>query len=277
MAISIYDSTFILVYCVAVALIFGACMGSFLNCTAIRIVKGEAFVKGRSHCVSCGHDLSWMDLIPVVSWVSLGGKCRYCGAKVSARYPITEVAFALLSAACLLKFDLTVLCLRNYIFLAILFLLTLTDMDSMEIPDSCHIIMTAAWVATAPFIYGTVGNAAGKGAGGWPEIWMHVAAAVVFGGGLLAISLMMDHIMKRDTLGGGDIKLIAVIGLYSGFIGTLFVLILSCILGLGFNTYLMKKRDNKIEFPFGPWIAAAAAVILFVGDPLISWYSGLIR
>lgn len=239
-------------------------MGSFLNCTAIRITRGEAFVKGRSHCVHCGHDLSWKDLIPVVSWISLSGKCRYCGEKISARYPVTEIIFALLTAACLLKFDLTVMCARNFIFLAMLFLLTLTDIDSMTIPDSCHVIMVLAWIVTAPALYS------------WKEIGIRVAAALIFGSGVLVLSLLMDRVMHRDTMGGGDIKLIAVTGLYFGFVGTLFVLILSCVLGLAFNMYLMKKSNNKKEFPFGPWIAAASAVILFVGDPLISWYSGLI-
>ena len=173
---SIYDNNAILIYCTVVAFIFGACMGSFLNCTAIRICKGEAFVKGRSHCVSCGHDLCWKDLIPIVSWVLLGGKCRYCGAKISARYPLTEVAFGLVTAACLLKFDFTILCARNFVFLAMLFLLTLTDIDSMEIPDSCHVIMALAWIVTAPFIYSM------------PEIGVRAAAALVFGGGVLALS-----------------------------------------------------------------------------------------
>ena len=263
--ISIYDSNLITVYCTVVALIFGACMGSFLNCTAIRICRGESFVKGSSHCMSCGHDLSWKDLIPVVSWAILGGKCRYCGAKISARYPIVEVIFALITAACLLKFDLTLLCLRNFIYLAVLYLLTLTDIDSMTIPDSCHVIMIAVWAATAYFLYDT------------SEILMRVAAAFVFGGGVLAVSLIMDHVMHRDTLGGGDIKLLFVIGLFHGFVGTLFVLILSCLLGLTFNICLMKKSNNEDGFPFGPWIAAAAAVVLFTGDPLINWYLGLIR
>ena len=264
--LSVYDSTFTIVYFTVLAFILGACMGSFLNCTAIRIGRGESFVKGSSHCMSCGHDLSWKDLIPILSWVMLKGKCRYCGAKVSARYPIVEVLFGLISVACVLKFDLTVLCLRNYIFLMVLYLLALTDIDTMEIPDSCHVIMIAVWAATAYWIYPV------------PEIISHIAAAFVFGGGVLVISLIMDHVLKRDSLGGGDIKLLFVVGLYFGFVGTLLVLILSCILGLIFNTIIMKKNDDSENnaFPFGPWIAAASAIVLFAGDPVIEWYISLI-
>lgn len=214
--------------------------------------------------MSCGHELGWMDLIPIVSWVMLGGKCRYCHEKISARYPLVELIFAVISVACILRFDLTVLCLRNYVFLAVLYLLTLTDLDTMTIPDSCHVIAIGAWAVTAPVLYS--GH----------EIMMHVAAAFTFGAAILGLSLLMDHILKKDSLGGGDIKLLFVAGLYFGFVGTLFVLILSCITGLVFNIGLISQLDNKKEFPFGPWIAAASVVVLFAGDPLINWYLGLI-
>ena len=258
---SIYDTGFSLGYGIVVALIFGACMGSFLNCTAIRIGRGENFIKGRSHCMSCGHDLYLKDLIPVLSWVFLRGRCRYCHEKVSGRYVLVEVLFALITVACLLKFDLTWLCLRNYIFLSVLYLLTLTDIDTMIIPDSCHVIAALAWIATAPLLYGK-----------W-EILMHVASAAAFGGGILVLSLVMDRILGKESLGGGDVKLLAVAGLYFGFIGTLFVVMLSCIAGLGFS--IAAKRTGR-QFPFGPWIATACAVMMFVGEPLINWYAGLL-
>ena len=259
---SIYDTTFSLIYGCLLALITGACAGSFLNCASIRIGREESFVKGRSHCMSCGHDLGVLDLIPVLSWVFLRGRCRYCGERISFRYPLVEIIFALVAMACLLRFDMTVLCLRNFIFLAVLLLLTMTDLDAMIIPDSCHIISVIIWMASAPFLFGM------------RETMYHVLAGLVFGLGMLALSLLMDRMMKKETLGGGDIKLLAVIGLYFGFIGTLFVLIISCIIGLIYN--VCNRREDKKEIPFGPWIAIASAVILFAGDPLIGWYAGLI-
>ena len=263
---SIYEFKPILIYSIVVAFIFGTCMGSFLNCVAWRCVRGESFLKGRRHCTSCGHELGFKDLIPVLSWLSTGGKCRYCGAKVSARYPLTEIAFGLITVICLLKFDLTVLCLRNYIFLAVLFVLTLTDIDDMIIPDGCHIVAVIAWIAAEPFLFD-----------GWKGVISHVAAALIYGGGLLAVSLILDRIMGRDTLGGGDIKLIAVTGLYLGMIGNLFTLMLSCIMGLLFNAIIKRSSDDGDRaFPFGPWIASAAAIMLLFGDPLINWYQNLL-
>ena len=131
----------------------------------------------------------------------------------------------------------------------------------MTIPDSCHIIAAAAWAAIAPVLYDRT------------EIIMHVVAAAVFGAAILGITLVMDRVLGKESLGGGDIKLLAVVGLYFGFIGTLFVVILSCIAGLVFNI-AAKRRERA--FPFGPWIAAAAVAMLFVGEPLINWYRGLL-
>ncbi len=262
---SIYEYTPILIYFVLLAAVLGASLGSFLNCAAWRIVHGESFLKGRSHCTTCGHALGFLDLIPVLSWVFLKGKCRYCGEKIPARYPLTELFFAAVSVLCLLRFDLTVLCLRNYIFLCCLFLLTLTDIEDMMIPDGCHIVSVIAWIVTFPFLFDGFGDGVS-----------HIIAAVVYGGGLLAVSLILDRVLGRESLGGGDIKLFAVTGLYIGLIGTLFVMIIACLAGLLFNAVRAKGEQETKAFPFGPWIAGAAALMLLFGDPLINWYIGLL-
>lgn len=260
---SIYEYRPLLVFCVAVAACFGAVAGSFLNCAAWRIVHGEPFVKGRSHCPHCGHVLTPPELVPVLSWLVQKGRCRQCGAKISVRYPLTELVFALATVLCLLRFDLTALCLRNLVFLGCLFLLTLTDLDAMIIPDGCHIAAVLAWLAALPFV--------GMGRS---EIIAHLIAGAALGGGLLAISLAMDKIMGRDTMGGGDIKLMAVVGLYLGPIGALFTLVLACVIGLAFNA--LRRGDGARAFPFGPSIAVAAAAMLLYGAPLVAWYRELL-
>lgn len=251
-----------LIFCVVFAACFGAIMGSFLNCAAWRVVRGESFLRGRSHCPACGHVLGPLELVPVFSWLLLRGRCKSCGQKVSVRYPLTELACAAMTVLCLLRFGLTVLCLRNYVFLCCLFLLTLTDLDDMIIPDGCHVVSVLAWVATLPFLFT-----------GWHDVLMHVLAGLVFGGALLGISLVMDRVMGRDTMGGGDIKLFAVVGLYLGFIGTLFAMVLACVLGLVIHA--LRKGGEK-AFPFGPSIAIAAGFMLLYGEPLVAWYRGLL-
>jgi leader peptidase (prepilin peptidase)/N-methyltransferase len=250
-------------YCCVVAVIIGACMGSFLNCTAWRIAHGESFTRGRSRCPKCSHVLGALDLVPVLSWFFLRGRCRYCGEKVSARYPLTELLCAALTLACLLRFGFTPVTLRNLVFLACLFCLSLVDLDAQIIPDGCLIVAALAWFAALPF----------TGAG-WVDVLRNVAAGLVFGGGILCVSLVMDKILQKDTLGGGDIKLLAVVGLYLGFVGTLMTLLLACVLGL-LMAFALKKKAGQ-AFPFGPAIAAAAAIMLLYGGGAIQWYLRLL-
>lgn len=262
---SIYEYRPALVYCVVLACCFGAVMGSFLNCAAFRVVRGESFLKGRSRCPKCGHTLGPLELIPVVSWLMQRGRCKACGERVSIRYPLTELGFGLLTALCLLRFDLTVECLRNYVFLCCLFMLTLTDLEDMTIPDGCHIVSVLAWAAALPFMAELH----------WRGALMSVLAALAFGGGLLLVSLAMDRLLGRESMGGGDIKLFAVVGLYLGFIGSLFALLLACVAGLALSAFL-KKKDGDRAFPFGPSIALAAAAMLLYGAPLVQWYARLL-
>ena len=261
---SIYEYSPLLAFCVVVAACLGAVGGSFLNCAAWRIVHDEPFVRGRSRCPACGHTLTPLELVPVFSWLIQRGRCRACGEKISVRYLLAELIFALATVLCLLRFDLTVLCLRNWVFLGCLFLLTLTDLDGMIIPDGCHIAAVLAWLIALPFTFT-----------GWRDVLLSIGAAVVFGGGLLGVSLVMDKIMGRDTLGGGDIKLFAVVGLYLGFIGTLFAMVIACVLGLVIHALTAKRGDGR-AFPFGPSIAIAAGFMLLYGDALIRWYRGLL-
>ena len=265
-SLSIFDSRLILIYFCCVAVAVGAVMGSFLNCAAWRIAHDESFLKGRSHCPNCGHTLSVPDLVPLFSWLFLRGRCRYCGARVSVRYFLAEVFMAAVTILCVLRFDLTILCLRNYIFLCCLFCLSLVDLENYTIPDGCLLIAAAAWLLALPFMGMS-----------WKELLWHLLAAVIFGGGLLLLSLLMDRILKRDSLGGGDIKLYFVVGLYLGIASTLFSLLLACVLGLLFA--VLRKRIGKTtgeQIPFGPSIAAAAAVMLLFGDPMVWWYLGLL-
>lgn len=258
--LSLYDDRFILIYCCVLAGLLGAVMGSFLNCAAWRVAHHESFLKGQSRCPSCGHTLTAGELVPVFSWLIQKGRCRACGARISVRYPLTELFFAAVTVLTLLRFDLTVECLRNYIFFCCLFCLSLVDLEIFEIPDGCHIISAAAWLLALPFT-------------GWSGAWKNLLAAVLFGGGVLLLSLVMDKVLGRESLGGGDVKLIAVAGLYLGLAGSLLMLILACVLGLIFAA--ARKRAGE-PIPFGPSIAAACAVTLLYGDGVINWYTQLL-
>lgn len=250
------------IYIYVLAFLFGAAMGSFLNCAAWRIARGESFVRGRSRCPGCGHTLGAPDLVPVFSWLFLRGRCRWCGEKIAVRYFLTECAFGLLTVLCVFRFGLTPLLARNWVFICCLFCLSLVDLSIMEIPDGCLILSALAWAIAASFLWQ-----------GWVDLGLHVAAGLVFGGGVLALSLLMDKLLGRESMGGGDIKLIAVSGLYLGFWGTLFMLVLACILGLA--PVLVCRNSQGRPFPFGPALSAASAVMLLWGDSFSAWYLGL--
>ena len=262
---SIWMNRGLLLYCGVMAVILGAVFGSFLNCAAWRIAHGESFMRGHSRCPRCGHELGVRDLVPVFSWVFQRGRCRYCGEKISARYPLTELAFALLTLLCLLRFDLSVLCLRNWIFLCCLFCLSLVDLEAYIIPDGCLLIAAGAYIAALPFL-GT----------GFGEILRAVLAGIAFGGGLLLLSLVMEKVLKRESLGGGDVKLFAVVGLYLGFVGTLLCVMLACVLGLVFAAVRNRGGGKGRAIPFGPSISLAAALTLLYGGGAIQWYLGLL-
>ena len=255
----------VLLYCCAIAAVLGAVFGSFLNCAAWRIAHGESFLRGRSRCPSCGHELGVRDLVPVLSWAFQRGRCRYCGEKISARYPLTELAFAVLTLLCLLRFDLSALCLRNWVFLCCLFCLSLVDLECCTIPDGCLAIAAGAWLAALPFLRPA-----------WTEILRPVLAGVLFGGGLLLLSLVMDRVLRRESLGGGDIKLVAVTGLYLGFVGTLFCVMLACVLGLLFAVVWNRGGKKGRAFPFGPSISLAAVLTLLYGGGAVQWYLSLL-
>ena len=262
---SIWIDRWITIYFCFLAFVLGTVFGSFLNCAAWRTAHGESFIKGHSRCPECGHELKTADLIPVLSWIFLRGRCRYCKAKISVRYPLTEIAFGLITLLCLLRFDLTVLCLRNWIFLCCLFFLSLVDLEDQTIPDGSLIVAALAWLAALPLMHT-----------GLKEAGLQLLAGFTFGAALLLLSLLMDRLLKKDSLGGGDIKLFAVVGLYLGFVGTLFALMIACAAGLLFAAVLFKSNMKGRAFPFGPAISFAAAFMLLFGSGLTDWYLGLL-
>ena len=151
-------------------------------------------------------------------------------------------------------------------FFACLFCLSLVDLESCIIPDGCLLTAALAWAVWLPFSGLSL-----------TEIGLRVLAAVVYGGGLLLVSLAADKILGKESLGGGDIKLFAVVGLYLGLTASLFALLLSCVLGLvfAFGRKLLPHGQEE-HFPFGPSIAAASWLMLMYGQPLVAWYLGLL-
>ena len=256
---------FLKIYYCIIAGIIGATFGSFLNCLAWRITHGESVLKGRSHCPDCGHDLNASDLVPIFSWIFLKGKCRYCGQKISIRYPASELILTLLSVILFLKYSVSIEFLRLLILTFTLFTLTLTDLYDYIIPDSCVLTIAVNWLVFTIF-----------SATGIKEVLYSLLVSFLFGAGVLAIVLLFDKITGKESMGGGDIKLLAVVSLYLGGLGSLFMLFIACIIGLVFavTTNFRHSNDEK-HFPFGPAIAISTWIMLVFGMPFIDWYLSL--
>ncbi len=258
--IDIYESKFILIYSLILSFVLGSVFGSFLNCMADRIKEGIPWWKGNSKCDNCGHKLSILDLFPIFSYLFLKGKCRYCGKKMSIKYLISEIVLGLLFVFFLINHpDINLDLFDGLGLICILFGLSLCDLNTYEIPDG-FIIFGCIWWLLFKIIRGF----------SFKLIGLSILSAFIVSFAVLLISLIMDKILGNETLGGGDVKLLFLCGLYLNLIGSIFNIFLACIMGLVFILFLKKDK-----IPFGPCIALATYFSLIYGTSLLNWYYGL--
>lgn len=274
-----------------IAAVLGACLGSFVNCLAWRQANGESVLAGRSHCTSCGHVLGVLDLIPVVSWLALRGRCRHCGQRVSPRYVIVEVLMAVLFAAVVVRYGVSVQTAAYLVLVCILMAVALVDLDTFTIPNGFVLAGCVLWLVTIWFMPAPRVDAFSVGSlfSGWVHPSGAVAldgivGAVGVAGGVLLLSLVFDMVTKRSSLGGGDVKLLFMVGLFLGLAGSMLNLLVACVVGLAFavvrglSAPSSQDEDESIRtraIPFGPAIAAATVFTLLAGPTILTWYAGL--
>ena len=259
---------FIAYYFYGVIFVIGLVFGSFINCMALRMVTHESFLKGRSHCAKCGHQLSIADLVPVFSYLFLKGKCRYCNAKISPRYMLVEMITGCAFFLIVFKYGISWMTLRNLIFVCILLGLSLVDFDTYEIPDGFIVLGIINWIAFLPLITGRIGpEYLSSNVSFIPFVKDGILGGFIISGALLLLSMLFDKITGKESLGGGDIKLFFLVGLYLGLLESLFCLILACVLGIVFSLVV---KNNRI--PFGPAISSATFLTLMIGDKVVEWY-----
>ncbi len=235
--------------------IFGAAIGSFLNVCIFRLPAETSIVKPNSQCPYCHHPIRFYDNIPIISFIFLQGKCRDCDAAISWRYPLVELITALLALLLFLKFGLTLSFLIYFIFTAVLIVITFIDLDHQIIPDILTLPGIPIFFLAAIFLVKIP--------------WMEALIGLLIGGGvLLAIAFVYELLTKREGMGGGDIKLLAMIGGFLGWKSLIFVLLFSSFSGaiVGITAMIIKKQDMKYAVPFGPFLSAAAVAWMFWGD-----------
>jgi leader peptidase (prepilin peptidase)/N-methyltransferase len=240
--------------------VFGAVVGSFLNVCIYRLPEGNSIVRPLSRCPHCLHPIRFYDNIPLVSFLLLGAKCRDCGGKISWRYPLVELISAIFSLLLFIKFGATLNFLVFFIFTAVLIVITFIDLDHRIIPDVLTLPGIVVFTAAAIFIVGVP--------------WLEALIGLVAGGGVLfLIGLVYELLKKVEGMGGGDVKLLAMIGGFFGWKSLIFVLLFSSLTGAvaGVTAMIVHKKDLKYAVPFGPFLSAGAVAYIFLRDLVSQW------
>lgn len=241
-------------------LIYGLLIGSFLNVCIYRIPKEESIAFPPSHCTSCEKRIKWYDLIPVISYVFLKGKCRYCGKKISIRYPLIELLTGVFFLALYINFGLTFQFFKFVIFICFLLVIGIIDLDTTDIYDNTiylGIILGVILLIINYFLgYGFI-----------TYLW-----GAFTGGGIISLIILLTK-----GMGWGDAEFCLFCGLFLGFANTLLLLFISFIIGAlaGIILILLKLKSRKDYLPFGPFIAIASIITVFWGNEIISFYLAL--
>ncbi len=247
-----------------IVFIYGLCIGSFLNVCIFRIPASLSLIKPSSTCPKCKAKIKSYDNIPVISYIFLGGKCRVCRIPISIRYPLIELFTGIMWFLTFAKFGLSINFFIYVAFISTLIVITFIDIDLQIIPDAISLPGIPIFFILALFLPGlTLTDAALKSFYG----------IIAGGGSLLSIALLYEFIAKKEGMGFGDIKLLAMIGALIGFQGVLFTIFISSALGtvIGLFVMLITRNNLKLAIPFGPFLSAGAVVYLFYGETILIW------
>lgn len=248
------------------AFLYGAVVGSFLNVCICRIPDNRSVVSPPSSCPLCGYRIRWYDNIPVASYLILQGRCRSCRAPISFRYPMVELINGLLTMLLFMKFGPTLTFLALFILCSSLVVITFIDIDHQIIPDSISIPGIAVGFAFSFFLPHP----------GWRDSLIGLVAG---GGSLLLVAYGYQLLTGKDGMGGGDVKLLAMMGAFLGWRSVLFIVFAASLVGsvTGVSLMVARGRDSKLAIPFGPFLAFGAILYIFYGSSIIEWYLGLAR
>ncbi len=245
--------------------LLGSAIGSFLNVCIYRIPRDKSIVKPPSACPGCGRPIRPFDNIPILSYIFLKGKCRNCGTKISIRYPLVELLTGIFFLLLYLKYGLTFELIVFMILLALLIVISFIDLDFQIIPDILSIggvVLGFILSIIRPFF---------RDLDPIFDYWESLKGIIVGGGLLFAIAWLYQFFTKREGMGGGDIKLLGMIGAFCGWKGVVFSLVSGSVFGtlIGIPIMLSKGQGGKYAIPFGPFLSLGAIVYIFKGDNLI--------
>ena len=238
--------------------LFGLLIGSFLNVCIFRIPLKENIAVERSHCMKCGHVLSWYELIPLFSWIIQGGKCRACKAKISIQYPLVELGNALAWMAILYIWGLQWVTIIYCLCASCMIVISVIDERTKEINLALNIFIGVLGVVRLILDY---------------THWYYYLI------GMFAVSipfLIIVLISKERAMGLGDVYLMAAAGLLLGWKHVLLATVIGCVLGSIIHIIRMKVSKKGSQLAFGPYLCAGIYLTILFGNPLIEWYTGIL-
>jgi leader peptidase (prepilin peptidase) / N-methyltransferase len=239
--------------------ILGLIWGSFFNVCILRIPVEETVLFDRSRCPKCKALIPWYLNIPLLSYLFLRGKCVTCKAPISIQYPLVELFTALMYIALYLHFGLTLSCLAYAVFVSLLIIISVIDLHHRIIPDVLSLPGAAVGLVLAPLLAER-------------SFFSSCLGLLIGGGAFLAVAWLYEKVTKREGLGGGDIKLLGMIGAWLGIGSILPVIVISSAMGsvVGIAIMYLGKKDLKAEIPFGPFLAVAALIHLFFEQRILT-------
>jgi len=244
-----------------ISIIFGAIVGSFLNVCIHRLPKGESIVMPGSHCPDCKKPIRFYDNIPLISYFLLRGKCRNCKKPISIQYPLIEGITAIGSLLLFLKYGPSLSYLIYFLFVDGLIVVTVIDLYHQIIPDVVSIpgigvgLLGSFIIPHHTYLDALIGILAG-------------------GGSLFLVAVLYQWLFKREGMGGGDIKLLAMIGAFLGWKAVILTILLGSLIGsiAGIMIMILKGKNFKYAIPFGPFLSLGAVTALFYQNEIIFWY-----
>ena len=250
------------------AFVFGACIGSFLNVCIYRIPASMSIVHPGSSCPNCKTKIPFYDNIPILSFLFLKGACRHCKTPISFRYPFVELLGGLCALASFLAFGPTLHAAAIFIFIAVLIVVTFIDLDHRIIPN----VITLPGIPIFFLIAFAIPTIA----------WTESLIGIFVGGGILfSVAWIYHAITGREGMGGGDIKLLAMMGTVVGWKGILFTIFAGSAIGtvVGILTSIKSPSEGlrKMAIPFGPFLAIGGILYVFFGEAILDWYFNLLR
>lgn len=238
----------------SIIFIFGIVIGSFLNVCIYRIPEKEDIVKTSSHCMSCGYHLKWYDMIPLLSFLALRGKCRKCGAKLSVQYPLIEAANGILYVCIVWTGGLSIDSLLYCLLASALLVLSVIDFRTYEIPFGINLFILAL---------------------GLVRVATDASNILNYLTGLLAVSIVLAILYYATggrAIGGGDVKLMAACGLLLGWKLIIFAFLLGCVLGAVIHVIRMKVSGEGRVLAMGPYLSMGVLIAALWGERMINWY-----